>query len=150
VTLARVLAACDGVAEAINAVWMPVPPDVCRRSYGEEIDADRLDGRRVLVMPTSARWAEQITRAAGLHENGVSVLVVERYAQAGKPIEEWMDERVAWVQDLLDLFDNARYPRALADFYPQGTNVEPVYDQEEYLSRKLFVSVLQLTLRGQE
>lgn len=144
---ARVIDAADKVVSAIEEFWGPTPPAGVERVYLIDIDSGTLEGRRVYVLPGSFTWDEHITRIETFHDNTVSVLIVERLTCLPAEQTAWLDERVEFVEALLDLFNDDQNPPT-PGLWLQNGGVDPVYDLEELSQRNLFFSVLSLTLRG--
>jgi hypothetical protein len=105
VSQARVIDAADAAVALIKAAWADrVAPSDVRRAYlnqrinltGEDA-GELLRGRQVYVFPfppvSAADDPGDLWRTYLLR-----VLVVERYADAGDPPDDWVDERVAFVE----------------------------------------------------
>lgn len=107
------LTLCDQLVAALVAAWEPVSPSGVERVYFKRIaDAEdpnlKLVGRKVYVFPTHYDNGPEVRgRDEYLHD--VSVLVVERYPDAGDPPTEWTDERVDFVYEyVVEGFDYSR------------------------------------------
>lgn len=151
---ARILDVCDAVAAALTTEIGGPPGDpaaTVERVYQADIETRSLTGRKVYVMPGSYAGVERPTRGERSQDNTVTVLVVERYTDQGPPPNDWLDERVEWVEetvfDLLD--DEADVPAAilaLGNVWPQTSEVL-VFDQEMLREKNLFFSVVGITYR---
>ena len=101
---------CDDLVAALVAAWAPTAPSGAERAYFKRItDEDEArtlaeslrlaDGeRRVVVFPVgySSAYAND---AEDAYSHEVQTLIVERYAAAGDPTRDWIDERVDWVHE---------------------------------------------------
>ena len=150
---ARIIDVRDALAERINDAWAADMEDADEvlTPYRFDIDSATHTGRKVYVFP-STYTGVPATRADDQNDYGLVVIVVERYTLAGDPPDEWIDERVTWCEWLLGIVGNARGDRLLATgdddgLWPETAECTTVYDLEELSERKLFVSVITLTLR---
>lgn len=104
---------CDDLAAALNTAWGPTGDNAVERCYFKRIgDADsgndQLAGRKVFIFPTEYEFAAD-TRAEDVYTHRVSVLTVERHADAGDPPTAWTDARVEFVHTYVAKgFDFAR------------------------------------------
>lgn len=147
---ARVLDVCDACVAAIAAAWSPAGDDSVSRVYEVDIDAATLAGRKVYVFPAGMAWVELGTRLGDVHDEKVTVVVVERYGEAGAVPAAWLDSRVEFVQDaILDVLDDPR-GQPVPGYWSQESAVEVVYDLEELVQRKLFWSVASFTFRAND
>lgn len=148
----RVLDVCDACVTAISAAWSPAGNDSVSRVYEVDLDAATLTGRKVYCFPAGSAWLEPGTRAGDLHDEKVQVVVVERYPDAGAVPTAWLDTRVAFVQDsVLDLLDDSRSsPGPVPGYWCQESSVDVVFDLEELVQRKLFLSVCSFTFRAND
>jgi len=137
---ARIVDLCDAVVALL--------PTGAERVYEVSIDAETLEGRAVYVFPSKYGYLEVLTRADDQSEYAVSVLIAERYPDAGPAPKAWLDERVEWVQDnVLDVLDDPRGAEPVEGYVPWQSEVQTVYDVEELVNRKLFLSVVVITYR---
>lgn len=111
---ARVIDAADAAVALIAAAWNPVAPSGVRRAYpNQRIDltaesaAELLQGRQVYVFPGSPVTSRPMTRGDLWRTYVLRVLVVERFADAGDPPADWIDERTAFVEQVVfDVLSN--------------------------------------------
>lgn len=97
------LVLCDNLVAALQAAWTEGAYDAVERVYFKRIaDVEdptlKLVGRKVYVMPTGYDNGP-VTRGEDEFTHNVSVLVVERYTDAGDPATAWIDTRVDFVYD---------------------------------------------------
>jgi hypothetical protein len=136
--VADVLDYCDALAGAIPGA---------ERVYEVDLNVEDMTGRRVLVMPAAYGFPGPADRGVDLSEFRAVVVVAERYTGAGSPPVEWVDERVRWVSDNVVALDDARAPDVIPGLFAWESEVNPVYDVEELVRRKLFLSAVFLTAR---
>lgn len=137
---ARILDLCDAVVALL--------PAGAERVYEVSIEAESLATRVVYVFPTTYGYLETLTRKDDQSEYKVSILIAERYTGAGAAPNAWLDERIEWVQDnILDVLDDPRSSEPVDGYVPWQSEVSPVYDIEELVQRKLFLSVVVITYR---
>lgn len=112
-------------------------------------------GRGVYVF-RSERADQPATRDEDQHDYTLVVWVIEKYPDAGDPPDEWVDERVNWVEWLLDLLGDPRGERLLATagdpasgLWPESAALTTVYDVEDLTEHKAFSSVITVTYREQ-
>lgn len=99
------LVLCDALVTALQSAWTEGADDAAERCYFKRVsDVDdanqKLTGRKVYVMPTGYDNGAA-TRGEDEFVHEVSVLVVERYTDAGDPTTSWIDTRVDWVYDYI-------------------------------------------------
>lgn len=104
---ARIVEVCDAVVAAILAEWTasaspPGAADGVERVYTEPAKFGSMTGRRVWVSPAGVA-GETASRAEDVGVSTVAIVVAERYTGQGAPPVAWVDERVAFVQLVLDL-----------------------------------------------
>lgn len=146
----RIVEVCDAVVAVIAAAWTPTAPDAVSREYDADIDSKKLTGRKVYVFPASYTNPEPASRSEDINDYAVAVMVVERYdpEQQGRIPNSWVDDRIAFVTDkVYGPLSDARSVTLLGELYPFTAEVDPVYDVDELRSRKLFLSVVNLTFR---
>jgi hypothetical protein len=149
---ARIIELCDAAVDALVAAWPggPTLPDAVTRVYGAEVvlsedyESALIRGRQVYVFPATYSNKRILDRKSLLNQYAIAVLVVERYTDgAGKPLDEWMDERVEFVQDAIlgTLGDiRLRLLGTLAIDPEQLGSVDVIYDRDLYMQRKTFWS----------
>lgn len=144
------LVLCDDLVAALVAAWNPVAPDGAEREYfkrvGDPGNAEaKLTGRQAYVFPTRYAFEPQQQGEDGItHE--VSVLVVERYTDAGDPPKEWTDERVDFVyQQIVQGFNYSRTrPSWNRKLVRHSADVEVCDVQKLATGGKLFYSLVNL------
>jgi hypothetical protein len=153
----RLLQVADALTARIQANWNPVAPDVVTRKYVERSQLAPTPGRRVWVVPTAARLVEAATRGpTWLKEFKIGLRCLEYYSDPGKPLDAWVDQRVAFVgqrlhDDLLLVADPATF--LLGTFYvPEDAlpEVTEIADAELILNHKAFWAEVEFTFRGIE
>lgn len=142
------LTLCDELVAHLEASWGPVAPSGAERCYfkrlGDGDDATtKLEGRRVLVMPTGYDNGPE-TRGEDGYLHRILALIVERYTDAGDPPTEWIDERVDFVfEQVVQGFD---FGRSRPTWNPMLTtlsaNVSIVDVEKLVTGGKLFYSLV--------
>lgn len=153
--LARILEACDAAkAEVLALLPSPDPTGtVVERVYtfkGPQNDARirALTGRRVYLFPDSYEQAAIVDRGIDANDYVVTLLVVEVYRGAAPvPPDEWIDERVTFVDGLYRRLQDARAEPIGGQFEAQAGKILSVYDQDVLDEHKTFWSYGQFTLR---
>lgn len=158
---ARINEVRDALAERVREIWGPTAPDEVVACHRVEIDSRKIAGRKVYVFGT-AYGGYPVTRATNEYEYALSILVVEKFADpdgeaATEVTDEWIDERVAFVDALVVGLTDARAANLLTDedddsvgLWPQTYDVQAVLDTRELTEKKLFVSQLDITYREHE
>lgn len=143
---ARILEVCDGVVEAVTAHATANMLIVeASRKYLLPAELKNLTGRRVGVFPGEYLHSPS-NRKEDQKDFQVALVVFEQCPDAGIPSNEWLDERVNYVNDLVTLLTNPRTtPTSLAGVWPQTARVT-TYDLDE-LGRHVFWSELEITYR---
>lgn len=160
---ARIIDACNAVTGAIQSVWNPVAPSAVQRSYVPDIglSADHTDtliqGRQVYVFP--AKWENDgaIDRGNWDRLYVVQFVTVERYSvsgtdQVGTPTDDWVDQRVLFVEGIFNFLANpdVTIPGALVNLYrlPEDqASVDEVYDVDLLMRKKTFWSPATIAFR---
>jgi hypothetical protein len=152
---ARITEVRDAAADRVREWWDPTGPDEVRGCYRFDYDSRTAAGRKVFVLPVSYTGSP-VTRREDADDYALAVVVVERFPaeSAGDPDEAWVDERVEWVEDLLNLLGNARGANLLADpgdptsgLWPETAEATAVCDLEDLMEKKVFLAVLNVTYR---
>jgi hypothetical protein len=150
---ARIVEVRNAVVSRVNNAWVVRggPDDLVLAPYRFDIDSGKHKGRKVYVFP-SAYTGNPATRSEDQNDYSIVVLIVERYTGAGDPTDVWVDERVEWVEWLLNLLGDVRAERLLSEsasggLWPETAETTTVYDVEELSEHKLFVSVIHVTYR---
>jgi hypothetical protein len=120
------------------------------RVYVPSVDPEILQEniRKVDVYTIKREDAGPLSRGSDGMQNRIGVLIYERYTEKGTPTKAWMDERVTWVQEVLEpLLKNPsnRYDGA----YPETYDCE-TYSPEQLTTNKLFWSEIIVTLMDEE
>lgn len=150
---ARIVEVRNGVVARVAAWWEPAAPDEVSAPWDLDLDTGKMKGRKVQVFP-STYTGGPVTRGQDQDDYTLVVLVAEVFEPSGDIPPEWVDERVAWCESLLDLLGDPRAERLLAvdgapdsGLWPETAECTTVYDLEELTERKLFLSVLTITYR---
>lgn len=154
---ARILAIADAIAANIAALWAassspPSGSDAVTRAYevpiGDADDESNIIGRQVYVFPTEFHSPELATRGEDYRDYEISILTAERYADAaGQATKAWLDVRVAFVEQIVWLpLSNATKAFVFGQVFSQLDDVI-VYDPQELRTKKLFLSLVNVTLR---
>lgn len=138
----------DALVARIDAAWGPPAGSEVSGKGRIDFDAGTLTGRRVVVF-RAGRQDAPVTREADQYDYAFAVWVVERYADQGDPPEDWIDERVAWVEWLLTVIGSPRDPAGnpLPGMWPQEAAIEELYDVDDLTEHKVFSSLLRVTYR---
>ncbi len=149
--LARVLAACDDVVTAIRETWEPSGVDSVERAYFSgvtEKDLASLTGRKVYVFPASYDDSP-IDRGNDEWIHEIGIVVVERYADGGKPSVAWMDERVLFVEQTVrtSIDFDGREGSLGGRLTTQTAPVTDVFEVAAFHETRAFWSEIQLELR---
>jgi hypothetical protein len=155
----RIEEVCAAAAARVQADWGPVPPDlVVGPVYSIDICTDPGDparllvGRHVYLFPSAYRQVAA-DRGADTNEYEIAALVVELYRGEGDPPEDWVRERVEFVEQIVyGSLQDPRRERLLQTtpwngLYPADAGVDPVFDPEELTQRRLFASLARVTYR---
>lgn len=165
---ARITDCLDRVARAVEELCPPGatdPPVTVSREYVKEWLApefwrDNPDllasftGRRVYLFGMETSQVEAAARGFDRNEYRISVAVLERYEAAADAADtaardEWLDERLAWVEDVVyDRLGEARgrtdrpQPEALRSggYVPAAKEWAKVYDYDLLRTMSLFMS----------
>ena len=151
---ARAIELRDAIADRLRSVWGEPAPATVKVGWRIDVPEDGPSGRVVFVAPASYRSEGPVTRATDLNDYRYAVLVVERYADAGDPPDEWLSERAAFVQEqVYDALQNVGLDRAestpplLNSFWCETAEVTVVYDLQALTEHKLFWSEIEFTFR---
>src|SRR5262249_8427642 len=105
--MARITEVAAGVFEFLAGIIAPSDPDKLTRGYAARDNLIGLDGKRVRIFPEAYGDAERLARRRVAKEYAVVIVFEEPYlepAQAGEdgPVpQEWIDDRVNWVETYL-------------------------------------------------
>lgn len=153
----------------------PADGSNCQRTYALTIGVDPNDpstfvwGRQVLVFPMSQDGGqddrqtlseeyefaivvfEMWLATAAVFRNGV--LQTAGTVGQGPVPDSWIDDRVSYVEALFDVLRPTRIlAGSLGQYYrkagDQPCKIVAIYDRDELLERKLFVSEIQVTFKG--
>lgn len=144
----------DAIVARILAWWTDRgADDAVSGLYRVDITAESLTGRKIQVFPLRTA-GELVNRLEDANDYAFAVWIVERYTGEGDPTEEWIDERVEWVELLWKELGNPRGERLLADpgepdsgLWPDVAEITTVYDHDELVEGKLFASVVTVVYR---
>lgn len=144
---ADVLQLADDVASTINSLVVSGEDIEAARAYRQELDLGKFTGRKVRIFPSRYTSPDVITRKEDFYDIFLTVVIAERYAQPNYPPDDWIDERVNWVETLFNLFGNARAPYRLGRYWSQTADVTVVYDWDLLNEDKVFWSEIELGFR---
>lgn len=98
----------DAIAANIAGRWAPQAPDAVSRAWVANIGLNPDDpqtliaGRQVYVLPVTMSTPERMSRAELQNLYTFVLLTAERYVEAaGDPTNDWIDERIAFVEQTL-------------------------------------------------
>lgn len=137
----------DAIEDAIAISWEPVAPDTVEAGFHFAFELDSMEGRQVRILPAAYGFPEPVSRAQDVAELAVTVVVAERYPDAGPVPQAWLRERVAFVEEHVVGLDDSRTAELPGGYYAWSSEVDPVYDLDELTQRNLFLSVVKLTMR---
>ncbi len=151
----RVNEVCDALIDRLVSLLPSGDKTTFERTYVPDIlDAEfaagllGLTGRKVYVMPASYGQAEIATRSQDLNRYGPSVLVVERYTEAGGVARPWLDDRVEWVErQVFGPLQNLRAEPLLGSLWSHAADVTLVFDPDFLREHKLFWSEVTFEFR---
>lgn len=149
---APILTLCDALVGAIREAWQPGEPDNVERVYIAPVTADDLPtllGRRVYVFP--GRYTDEpATRGEDLSTYSVGVLIVERILEPGPPTNQWMDDRVDFVEgtiaDALDYDGRSLLRIGTREIWTESIDTE-TFNLEMLNQANLFWSELEVVLK---
>lgn len=156
--MARILDVRDGVFEFLTGVVAPEEFDQLTRGYVARDNLIELDGKRIRIFPEAYADAERLARRRVAKEYAVVIVCEELYrepAQAGNdgPVpQEWVDERVDWVEaNVFNPLNTAFVREAdgllLGSLRTQTCEVTVVYDPARLDQEKLFWSMIRAAYR---
>lgn len=152
-TLLRI---ADAVVLTIRDEWRPQGEDTVERVYLPDVDKpEALAGRRVWVFPIGKGQVDIADRGDDAVVHRVGVVITER-CEPGEwpPSRDWCDERVSFVEALYqrlgDARDEALFPPALRDYYPEEAEIVVAFDPDTLRSRQLYWAYLEFGFRGDE
>lgn len=150
----------DQLVTVLTAAWDAADPprganDTVSREYTTPVAVESLNGRKVYLFPIDY-GGDPASRLEDWYMHGVAVLTVERYADAGPPPNDWVDERVDFVHDLL--FSGLDYshngPLRWTDaqsvkrtVWTDQSGPVPVFDVGMLATKKLFWSEVEFVFR---
>ena len=152
---ARVTEVCQLLIDRLVSLLPAGDLTTFERAYVPTIlDADfaaniaALAGRKVYVMPSTYGQAEIASRGQDNNRYGPSVLIVERYTDAGGVADAWLDDRIAWVESqVYGPLQNLRADPLDGTLWPHSADVAVVYDPDFLREHKLFWSEVHFEFR---
>lgn len=157
---ARITEVAKLVAQAIERAADPAANITVERVYAPEwLDPDywkdnpnltkEFTGRKVYVFGATERQESPATRSEDFNDYGIVVIVLERFTDAGDVPNDWLDERVAWVESgIYDTFGDARTTNlAVPGADPVTQEWTQVYSPELLRQLKLFRSEVTIVFR---
>src|SRR4051794_41184916 len=98
---------CDEVVTVIQDLVGSGEDIQVARAYRQELNLGKFNGRQVRVFPKSYTSPTVVTRSEVSWLASLIVVIAERYPLDGFPPNDWMDERIVWVeQNIFDVFGN--------------------------------------------
>jgi hypothetical protein len=144
---ARLVEVAEAVVERLTKRLDDPASATVEREYVVEIDAAKLEGRKVYVLPGGVENQGPASRAEDFDDYKVGVVVVERHAGQRSDLSEWADERVLWVQtQIWERLQDVREGLLLDCLWPQLSNWL-AYDYDLLREKKLFWSEVEVTFR---
>ena len=149
---ARIVEVRDAVVERVAAWWRPAAPDEVKGPAECDLDTSQMLGRRVQVFP-STYTGGPVDRSDDQNDYTVVLVVTEVFKDAEEVPVAWVDELMAWTEELLNEVGSVRAERLLATaepgsgLWPETAECTTVYDLEELTDKKLFLSVLTVLYR---
>lgn len=152
---ARVVEVRDALKARVSEWWGAAAPNEVRSPWRMDYRTAELVGRKVDIYP--AEYAsDNATRGAEQGDYRFLIVVAEVYPDPGDPPDDWIDERVAWCESLLNALDDRDAARLLptdgepySGLWCELAAVTTVFDLEELTTRNFFFSVLDVTYREQ-
>jgi hypothetical protein len=118
------------------------------RAYRIEFDLSSIIKRYVRIFPVGYAGLEPVTRREDYYDVILRLTIVERYTGKGDPSNDWLDERVDWVEtNIFNPFADSRAPFRLGEYWSQFASVESVYDYDLLNEDQVFASDVLLTFR---
>jgi hypothetical protein len=155
---ARIVEVRNAVVTRINGAWTSRGSidDAVSGPWRLDLDTKKVKGRQVYVFPSSYSGGPE-NRLEDENDYTLVVLVAEVYRGTGDPPDEWLDERALFCEWLAnEVLGDPRAERLLAEpsdpgsgLWPESVEVTTVYDVDELVQKKLFLSVLTATFREQ-
>jgi hypothetical protein len=135
---------CDELAETIQLSIGSGEDIQASRAYRQELNLGTFDGRQIRVFPKSYTSPGVTTRREIYRLATVIVVIAERYTGDGFPPDDWMDERVVWVeQNIFDVFADVT-PFRLGKYWCDTADVTIAYDYDLLTENKIFWSEIEL------
>lgn len=144
---ARVTEILDAVVSFLQGNWTGTAPTISRE-YMASFVAEDFTGPRVYVMSAQYGQVGVVTRAKDEDAYTVSIVFVDKYTLGAEAIpNEWLDERVALVeQEIYEPLGDHR-TEAIAGLAPETATVNTVYDLDFLHQTRLFVSEVEIEFR---
>lgn len=150
---ANIITVCDALVTAIGTAWTTRVADngTVARKYLAPVSVQELSsltGRKVYVFPGPYSNSLE-NRAEDAWGYDVGIVVVERYTDAGEPLDAWMDARVLFVEEIVAAAcDYPRSPLAIGSRKLRTEDITTTtYDIPLLNTSNLFWSELQVSLR---
>jgi hypothetical protein len=143
----------NAVADRIVSGWPAEKPAAVESVYHYTVSEGFPSGRRVLVFDVGEEGVGAATRLADTNDYSVTVVVFEKFEEAGDPPTDWIDELVDWVaSEVYGKLQNQRLPWQAPllgnELWPQEAAIVLKCDADLLVSEhKLFWSVCEFTFR---
>lgn len=143
----RILSLADFIKDVLIA---NVPNDVTvERKFSVTKRVEDLTGKHLWVFPLDYADNGPETRTEYALDVRIGVVYAERYAQPGSIPDEWLDDRVEFVE--LSIFDplnvNQGSYGAAGEYWPQTAAVTTLYDMDALKQLKVFWTELEFVYR---
>ena len=122
-----------------------------QRVYTMTHDLNKSVGKKVDVYPVSVDSTDDSTRTDTFYNFSFSLVVFERYIQAGNIPNSWIDDNVLFVQTcVFNPFDGPTgvlFTVDGIDYWVDSISIPTVFDYDMVREHKSFWSEVELTLR---
>lgn len=149
--MARTDDLCEAVKTLIETAAAGDPPDSIELAYAPEADRIAMTGLAVYVFSLDPTTVGNVTRKKEMREYKVSVVIVQRYADAAESgieavPEAWVQEKKSWVEDFVYSTLNPRTVRPL-DMWPNRCEITNLVDYAQLRTNKIFWSEVEVDYR---
>lgn len=123
-----------------------ITPKEVRRVWQFEY-TERMAGLRIYVIPLGYEFVESASRGKNLYEYRIGFIVVDRFLPEGAASDEWVDERVKWIETYIwDKLSDPRTFDAVWGVRPESGGVV-AYDADLLREKKIFFSDVTIAFR---
>lgn len=147
-----ILTLLDELVSKVTTLWAPTGNNAVARLYQTPFKTSEIQGRKVWFFPAEYD-DEPATRAEDLITYRVAVIVAERYESAAEPSVAWVDERVDFVNGLLDWLEFGRSASqgllsiGAREIFTASREPVQVYDVGMLMKHKTFWSELEFVFQ---